>query len=311
MSRLRHSFQAYRRSMQMSSDKVFVFVEGKTDRYFYGKICESVCGQAGVPYRLASADELDQGTTVATKTGGKTVLDNFFVYLRQSTCLADDFQGKKTVVLFFSDKDIDDLLRKQRRSPHVVYTRHYTIENEIFREGDIAEAAAAATSMDIQVVARGLGDQAKWREEVAELWKDWVKLCVFAKKREIRECNYGSSSRVNSPLYGPVDPILLSSVLATLEARSTLSSTDFALKYAKVSKYVDHIYANNQFDTIFSGKWYMNFLVERVKTIAGNRAYDQEALPKRLRSSLTLTIDFQAPWAEHFKSPLREIVQLL
>jgi hypothetical protein len=48
--------------------------------------------------------------------------ENFFTTTLWGTI--DNFKGKNTGVLFFLDKNVDDLLRKQRRSEHVVYTQY-------------------------------------------------------------------------------------------------------------------------------------------------------------------------------------------
>jgi hypothetical protein len=151
MTRLAHSFSAYLRYMQMSSRPLFVFVEGKrTDPHFYGEICGSVCRTSEISYRICRSRELANGH------GGKQTLISFFEYLRRKCALVHAFKGKSTGVLFFLDKDVDDLLRTQRRSPHVVYTRYYDVENHIFREADLIRAAAASASLDQQEVLLGV-----------------------------------------------------------------------------------------------------------------------------------------------------------
>src|ERR1043165_5845722 len=141
--RLTHtSFAAYRRLMQMSNVKVFVFVEGWSDRYFYDKICNATLRSKGMPYQIVLAQELP------STTGGKTALLDFYSYLNRYSSLLNDFQGKRTFALFFLDKDIDDLLKKTKKSPHIVYTQYYAVENHIIAHANLVEAIGAAASLD-------------------------------------------------------------------------------------------------------------------------------------------------------------------
>src|SRR5438445_2421225 len=157
MSRLFHSWAGFARGMQISRTQLFVFIEGQdNDPYFYSKICESVCVPAGVSYEHRVARELPGGA------GGKGALLIFFQYLRRKRLLLSDFKGKRTAAVFFLDKDIDDVLRTRVRSPHVVYTEYYDVENHLFAAADLAEAAAAAASFDKLAIAAALRNEAEW-----------------------------------------------------------------------------------------------------------------------------------------------------
>src|SRR5947209_4396973 len=168
-TRLTHTTKAaFRRYMQISRAKVFIFVEGKTDKYFYNKICESVLGKAGIEYEICLAQELPQ------LTGGKSSLLKFFKYLKRVSSLLDDFKGEKTAGFFYLDKGIDDILKACNNSEHIVYTEHYSFENYLFQHGDLVEATAAAASLDLASVRRVLDtDKTSWRRRAAENWKDW------------------------------------------------------------------------------------------------------------------------------------------
>jgi len=308
MNRLTHSFQGYRRKMQMSSHQIFVFVEGKiNDPYFYGEICRAVVSQSsGIRYTIRQAKE------IPGDTGGKPALIAFFLYLKQSSALLDDFKGKKTGIIFFLDKDVDDLLRKQRCSEHIVYTQYYDVENHIFVEGDLAKAAAAAASMDYQQMIAGIGDYKKWRYQVAEKWKQWVKLCLFARKKDIGcECTYSNPSKVNNPLHESLDSTAYAQYLNLLENRSGLSSVQFKNAFKRVSKQVNDFYLAGEHDRIFKGKWYAGFLEAEIKTIAQNTPFNSKTLADRLVTAITMTLDFNAPWAEYFKEPVKKLIKKL
>jgi len=307
MKRLTHSLKAYLRYMQMSRHQLFAFVEGKvTDPYFYGKICDSVCQPAGISYEICRAQEVSGGS------GGKQALISFFEYLRRKAALIGAFKGKSTAAIFFLDKDVDDFLRTQRRSEHIVYTSYYGVENHIFVEGDLVEAVAASASMDYQEVVASLGDYERWRREVAQRWKAWVTLCLFVARRKINcECNYRVTSRVNSPLHGPVDPNAYADRLARVQNQSRLTNKQFKRAFRRVSKLVDDIYAQDEHDRIFKGKWYAILLAATIRNIAGNRPINSAGLETRLPSNVMLTLDFEEPWAEYFKEPVRDLVNRL
>lgn len=307
MNRLTHSWKGYRRQMQMSSHQLFVFVEGKiNDPYFYGEICRAVISHHGISYTIRQAKQ------IPGDTGGKPALIGFFLYLKQNSALVNNFKGKKTGVIFFLDKDVDELLRKQRHSEHVVYTQYYDVENHIFVEGDLAKAAAATASMTYQQMKAAIGNDNQWRYQVAEKWKEWVKLCLFARKKDIGcECTYSNPSRINNPLYELLDSTAYAQYLNLLENRSGLSSEQFQRAYKRVSKQVDNFYTTGEQDRIFKGKWYAGFLEATIKSIAGNTPFNSKNLANRLVTAITMTLDFNAPWAEHFKVPLKKVIEKL
>src|SRR6266496_6775444 len=101
MTRLTYSRPGFRRSMQLSSSTVFAFVEGRdSDPYFYDRVCSSVCSRTKIAYRIVRADQLSHD-------GGKAVLLQFFDYLRTVNSLIDTFTGKRTISIFYLDKDLD------------------------------------------------------------------------------------------------------------------------------------------------------------------------------------------------------------
>ena len=122
--------------MQLSTNNLFVFVEGWSDRYFYDTLAESRCTPVGLSHRVSTAQE------ISTRSVGKSGLLEFFEYLRRRGRLLSELQGKKTAIMFCFDKDVDDFRRVTKRSLHVFYTEHYDIENHLCIHGNILSAAA-------------------------------------------------------------------------------------------------------------------------------------------------------------------------
>lgn len=307
MRRVTHCFRGYLRYMQMSRYQIFIFVEGKvTDPYFYGKVCDSVCQPAGVSYEVCTSRELLKGN------GGKQVLISFFEYLRRKSALVHIFKGKATGVVFFLDKDVDDFLRRQRRSEHVVYTLYYEVENHIFAEGDLVEATAACASMDPQEVLACLGDPEHCLRQVAERWKQWVTLCLFVAKKKIHsECNYRVTSPINNPLHGPVDQAAYLDHLQRIRGKLELTTRQFKRAFQRISKLVDSIYAQGEYDRVFKGRWYSIVLAAMIRDRPGSRSIDSRGLETHLCKIAASTVDFGEPWAEHFKEPVRNLIRQL
>jgi hypothetical protein len=304
---LRHDLLALARAMQVSKTQVFLFTEGhENDPYFYSKICEAVCSPAGISYEHRSVREVPPGA------GGKNAVIAFFKYLRRKQLLVNDFKGKRTAVVFFLDKDIDDILGTRLKSLHVVYTKYYDVENHLFAAADLAEVAAAAGSFDKARIAGAIGNSDDWRARNAALWKDWIKLCVFAKKRKIRsEQNYGVTSRINDPPNRPADAAELAARLAQLQAATGLPANKFRRAFARVSKLVENLFAEGSHDIVFKGKWYATLLDAEIRDIAAGRPSSDQNLTGRLLTGLALTVRFDDPWAEYFRTAIGRVLGLL
>ncbi len=218
MARLLHSFAGYIRSMQVSSTNLFVFVEGKqSDPYFYGGICGSTPGLDS-RYEIRLAQQLPGGA------GGKQALLGFFAFLRKRKELVSSLGGQKTTSIFFVDKDVDDLQRKKKRSPHLVYTEHYDVLNYIFLHGDLQRGAASAASVDPARLNVQLRDGAEWCLRTAKLWRDWISICLRMLEDGIScAANYRVASRVQARPSGPTDAVLYATFTSTIARRAGLA----------------------------------------------------------------------------------------
>jgi hypothetical protein len=296
-SRLTHtSVEAYIRLMQMSRHRLFVFVESETiDPFFYDQVCAVAADLAGgITYQIATGRELP------VETGGKPGLLHFYRELEVRGALRYEFQQKKGAVLFFLDKDLDDIVAKQVVSPHVCYTECYDVEGHLFRHGDFRTAAAAATYQDYATLERIYGEPATWIARAAHLWIDWVKLCLFCLIKEIRcECSFGSLSKVNSPWSSPVDPEKLRGAKQDLVLRSGLSEEEFDFEFAQTSRLVDEKYDRGEAHGLFKGDWYCKLFEDQFSR-TGLRSAAVQKSGERLLSSLLSTINYRDDWARPF-----------
>jgi len=291
----------------MSEHQLFVFVEGKKfDPYFYGNLCKKACLNFYLSYKIFNSEQIPTNST------GKTSLKEFYDFLKNKSSLRRSFKGKKYAILFFLDKDIDDFLKSQIKSNHIIYTSFYSVENHIFNEGDIHEGSAAAASMDPQEMINAIEDTKEWLATVAVIWKEWVKLCVFVRLHAINcPCNYGRNSQINMDLTGEVDKTKYIQYLEIVKTSSGLLEDEFKSRYNSISNYVDVTYANGEHDKLFKGKWYQLFLEQKLIEIANHTSANLDGLGKRLISHIANTLDFEESWTDHFTVPAIKMIEKL
>src|SRR5258708_1903285 len=176
MGRLTHTPSGFRRAMQMSDTSVFIFVEGKkTDPYFYSKLATACAQMRALKFEIVKASTLDG-------SGGKSALIRYYQYLMANDSLMSRLQQKKTVAIFFLDKDIDDVTNKILYSNHVIYSEHHSVENYLFLEGSLCDSIAASCNFEPGRVETFMQNQRQWLREKAERWTDWISFCIYSHK---------------------------------------------------------------------------------------------------------------------------------
>lgn len=304
-SRTAHSFGGMRRYMQISQTQVFLFVEGRDlDPNIYGRICGPVCRDFGKSYEIVLADRINGDG------GGKGMLTRLFEYLKDGGSLIDRSQHDAKLAMFYLDKDVDDIFQTLRSSDHVVYTIYYCIENHLFTEGDLVSSIATGGSVDVEVIRPRVPDPGLWRRTSAECWREWVALCILARKLAVpHPVSYARPSSINTPADSGTDAAALAACVAQMEAQSGLTSADFRRKLAAAYRLVDSIYRSSRHDLLFKGKWFGLF-VQRELELA-DPLFNRQGATDRLLGSLIATIDFTAPWVQHFREPLRHTLAQL
>lgn len=291
--------------MQMSATRVFILVEGRQiDTYFYSEIGRRVCASAGLSYEIVRADRVGE-------SGGKGTLMELHEFLYLGGSLIDRSKGSETWCFFYLDKDVDDILCKQIESKHVVYTPFYSVENVLFIYGDLVRGAAAAASLDAARVGLRIPNSEAWRREKAELWKDFVTLCLFSQKYRINcDCHYGrNTSPLNNPADTEADAEEVAARMTALEGLSGLPGVDFDRKFRASARLVRRVYGRGEHDILFNGKWYRELLMREIEIVAQGEQYNRHALANGITASLAATLDFDSPWAEYFGGPLRKLVE--
>lgn len=304
MTRLTYtSHKTLLRALQISPAKLIVFIEGRDDTPFYDHICSPECQSSAVKFEIRRARELPDST------GGKQGLLLWYEYLRKRGKLLNEFKNKKTAMIFFCDKDLDDLKKTKKHSRYVVYTEHYDFEGYLFRHGNMIKALAAVAETSEERVTSWLGTGQQWRRLAAERWKEWVKLCCFASVKSLEGVvNYAIHSPINDPPYSATDSNKLKLSMTEMEIRSGLGQTQFKRAFQRLARRVDEAYAIDHPERVFKAKWYCWIAEREVLHLSAGYDINGNGLGKKLSSALLLTLDFEQPWTDHFKVPLRALL---
>jgi len=305
-ARLVHSPKGFLRYMQMSCKTLFAFVEGiECDCFIYGQVCALVCGKRKMDYGLCRANE------IPPYAGGKNALLGYHDFLRKRKALKSILSGKETVAVFFLDKDIDDILRQKRRSQHIIYTRYYDVQNDIFLNGDLTRGCASAASLDPAVLDPLLSNSRLWCSEAAERWREWVVLCLVTACKHINhQCNFRVRSQIQCPISGKTDSTKTAQMTAHMAAKSGMSAEAFKVYHAAVRRRVKDFYSKGEQDRVFKGKWYAAMLDEDIKRVMGTQEYDKAGFASRVTSAVAATLSFPDSWTQAYSIRLETLLNI-
>jgi len=304
--RLTYSSAGLIRSMQVTRAKLHVFVEGRDlDSYVYGRICEAV--MPGIfTHRITRADELSPAST-----GGKEVLLAHFKRFRRQNKLVIDFKGAKSATLFFLDKDLDDLSRRKKRSGHVVYTRSYDLEAEVFREGDLVDAVAALCSLSPTAVRHKFAPT-DWRKQSLDAWRPWVEFCVLSKTNPALGLpSYGNVSLMHDSGDLALNPAKQARLATKLTTASVAAAVSLLALEDLAKRRVARSYAATGGYEVFKGKWFPETVVALAKTHFPIEAGRVTAFKSHLASHVAQTLPMRAPWVLHYSQPIRALLAIL
>jgi hypothetical protein len=301
MSRLRHPSSAFLRTIQMRRAQLHVYVEGKQpDVYLYEKVVSGIC-ESPWQYVIITPKELPVGFD----GDGKSCLLKWYATLRKRKMLLATFKGHTAASLFVLDKDVDDLMRRRCRTAHVVYTRHYEVENHCFESGDLEDALAVQLGVSRSRIRRVIGDQSDWRRSAATRWREWVVVCLAAiAARAHKFGGYASPSRVNSPMNGDVDEKLLLTEMGRLEAAAT-SDRGAAAAVVWARRTVARLYGGDAFDRVFKGKWYAALLALDLEAAGLINPHMKGSLRRNVVLHLAQSLPVDGKWCEFLAVAVR------
>ncbi len=250
MTRLVHSEAGLLRSLQISKNTFFAFVEGALDRPFFDRLLSRTFANHVISPCVIAAKELPGAT------GGKPALLGFFETMRRKGQLVCDVFGKRQVCVFLPDKDVDDLTRKQYRSEHVVYTSTYDIEGHLFNCGDLSRAIADACGTTVQQAKEMIGDQKVWIDRHVNNWKEWTVLCLISQVKKVNcGCTFDRASAINPDFLQPPDIAKLNQFKGLLQQKLLLDQDQFARLFTLYARTLNRTISVNTPLRYFKGKW--------------------------------------------------------
>lgn len=257
MTRIVHSQGGFIRSLQMSSIKVFAFVEGRLDRSYFDRLLPSAISVLGVKHRVIAVKELPAGT------GGKPALLATFRDFRKRGLLRISAFGKTMVCVFFADKDADDFCRSQLRSPHLIYSSTYDLEAHLYTCADIHRALADACGLTVEQATILMPDPKAWLLNAAQAWREWIALCLISQqKKENCGCTYDRPSQVNPDPFSPPNRLQVEEFKTRLSHRLALNRSEFDKLFSTAIRRVDFSIASGEPLRYFKGKW-LSHLIQR------------------------------------------------
>lgn len=257
MTRLTHSSGGFIRYLQMSSARLFAFVEGRLDRAFFDRIFAKIFQPSSTPYQIIAMKE------VPGSAGGKTALLSTFKSFRSKGLLASAAFGKPMVCVFLADKDSDDFCRRQLRSPHLIYTPTYDLEAHLFSCGDLHRALADSCGITIQQAQTLIPDPDTWLINTVHLWKEWIALCLVSQHQRANcGCTFNRNSQVNpDPLAAP-EPARVEAFKANLAVTLGMDISQLDGLYLQAFRRVEASLRAGTPMRYFKGKW-LNHIIQR------------------------------------------------
>jgi hypothetical protein len=84
---------------------------------------------------------------------------------------------------------------------------------------------------------------------------------------------------------------------------------DFFQELRRVGRVVDAAYVSGRSDMVFKGKWYGVLLEHDLRSDPVLNRAQLDALPRRVGSCLGATLNFDAPWADHYVEAIQDVVK--
>jgi hypothetical protein len=305
--RICYSRPAFLRRTQMSRIGLFVIVEGRNlDPVFYDRICRAS------PRIMSSGHQIWLVEQTSGGAGGKEASLSLFDHCRRLGKLRRVRpDGTSSSLVFVVDRDCDHIAGGTRRSPHVVYTKHFDVEAEVYSYGKDDEAFAEALSLDL-ATARGLvRSLGNWRTDLAHNQREWIQLCAISRSLSAHVGGVGFKvpSRVNAPPpFGAVDARAVAAARRRVLAKSQYSPAVTTRRVSRVELSVARLFGSGDEWLLVKGKWATTYLADKVRAHFGRDPVDTSALPHGLAKAFLSTIDYGDPRLRHYYDPFEALI---
>lgn len=254
--RLRYSSAGFERALLMANFSIIAIVEGIEDIYFYEQLLAAYTSSR----RRVITIQVRTPREVHGIADGKPALLAIFGRLRANKHLSS---GGKNIV-FFADKDYDDITRKKLRNAHLIYTPGVSMENSLYEAGHVKESVEAVIGRRLPDSYSVLDNFSSWKVSCAKQWQEWIIYCLLCEISAVApRQNRSGPSRVHAG--NP--PVLLPDRFRELMSEVSIAIGDqerFSKYVELASKIAENAIKQQETDRVFCGKWYSSFLKDEV-----------------------------------------------
>ncbi|MEU8710984.1 hypothetical protein [Streptomyces sp. NPDC048663] len=308
--RLSYTRSAFARRVMMSRDSLFVVIEGiELDSPFYDGICESSATLKKAGYQIWLSQQIREDTQTDGASGKTAVVEHYEYFKSKGHLSFSTSSNGKNSMAFMLDRDNEDITGGRKRSKHVIYTDMCDVEAEAFAHGDNSKSLALALSLDsstAEQLNKSLGD---WIGNLAVIWRAWIEWCCIAKATGARcQVGFGRESTINTPKYGPLDPLILASESQIVQAKARCGSTEFTRKKDLILQKISRLHANGRAGRTVKGKWLPFYLEYLVAQYFGSTPYAHKGFTSFVARAYLGTCDFRAEWANYYRSRLEGLI---
>lgn len=288
--------------MMVAADVVAI-VEGPSDVHFYELLLEAYSSaKKMIAFQVRTPKE------VSGSADGKKALLEIFKRLRAHGKLVMGEGGKKNIV-FFPDKDYDDVARRKLRNPHLIYSPGVCLENQLLDTGNLKESVEAIVGRKIRQPFLAFSDPAGWRRACATQWREWIEYCIACEISgfALRKNRSGPSKmhQGQPPVLRPLEHQRMKDEL--LEAIGSVKGSAF---YRRAQLAVDRAISRDKTDHVFCGKWYVYFIRDQVAALGGvfSGASAKVAQGGALNSQLSRDAHFRNDTGAYFFGALDRVL---
>ena len=307
--KLLRSTESLAKRILMSEWPIFAFVEGKeTDRAIYGNIFEANQELQGGRYEFLLAQDVFLNDV---SHGGKTQLHRLFDHFESRGELRQKNNDGFRNMVFFIDRDYDDICGSCRRSPHVLYTQNADAESEILLNGDLAGAVRNTFSLDLASLNQLVPDVPGEVKILANNWRDWITAAIISMHFGVHaNMNHMDVSKFNKGNYGELDQQIVDSTMNILVSKIPHPNPDALISPLKQK--IDTIYRSGSQNSLLKGEWICRYLQNLItnRAKAQNISINTSAGAYSMVLSFLGSLNYNGNWCFRYHAFLNNVLNV-
>ncbi|MFJ5545633.1 hypothetical protein [Micromonospora chalcea] len=292
---------------------IFIVVEGRDfDTPFYESVAKSSTYVKERGYQVWLIEQITRKIGASSKgrsAGGKAAALAVFDAYKKSGSLSLVNSGGRRSIVFCMDRDVDDIAKSVRRSPHVIYTPMADAESCVYVYSDFARAIALATSLDESSARDFASRNADWADELAKIWREWIELCCLAAAHRAF-CHVGTSKRsaVNENTFGPIIKAEVVRAKRVILSKSQFVPSKHADLERRVKDRLGRVYAAGKARRLLGKHWIPEFLLHLLTSHVGQAPVTLANFKQRAPLAFLAALDFDGSWADYYRKKFEALI---